>query len=215
MVSLVLSTFCIFPYLADYLVSNVGRAKGELPYVYLCGGLATLLTLTPVGRLSDRLGKRPVFRFFALFTVVPILLTTNLPRVSLAAALAVTTLFMITSSARMVPAMALITGCAVPRYRGSFLSVNSSVQQMAMGLASLIGGALLSTAASGELIGFPWVGAVSVAGTLLSVYLIGHLRRPGPEALAAVDPVAGPRPTGLSLPQSGHVAARDGVHTGH
>jgi predicted MFS family arabinose efflux permease len=215
MVSLVLSTFCIAPYLATYLVANVGRAESELAYVYLCGGAATLFTTTPVGWLSDRLGKRPVFRFFALFTVVPILLTTNLPRVPLVVALAVTTLFMITSSARMVPAMALITGCAVPRYRGSFLSVNSSVQQMAMGLASLIGGGLLSTGAGGELIGFPWVGAVSVAGTLLSVYLIGHLRRPGPEALAAVDPVEGPRPAGLPLPQSAHVAARDGVRTGH
>jgi predicted MFS family arabinose efflux permease len=215
MVSLVLSTFCIVPYLAAYLVSNVGRAEGELAYVYLCGGVATLFTTTPVGWLSDRLGKRPVFRFFALFTLVPILLLTNLPPVSLVTALAVTTLFMITSSARMVPAMALITGCAVPRYRGSFLSVNSSVQQMAMGLASLIGGALLGKAAGGELTGFPLVGAVSVAGTLLSVYLIGHLRRPGAEAQAAVDPVEGPRPAGLPLPQSGHIAARDGVHTGH
>jgi predicted MFS family arabinose efflux permease len=215
MVSLVLSTFCIAPYFATYLVGNVGRAESDLAYVYLCGGAATLFTTTPVGWLSDRLGKRPVFRFFALFTVVPILLLTNLPPVSLLTALAVTTLFMITSSARMVPAMALITGCAVPRYRGSFLSVNSSVQQMAMGLASLIGGALLGTASSGELTGFPRVGAVSVAGTLLSVYLIGRLRRPGPEALAAVDPVEGPRPAGLSLPPSAHVTSRDGVHTGH
>jgi predicted MFS family arabinose efflux permease len=214
MVSLVLSTFCVVPYLATYLVANVGRPEGDLVYVYLCGGVATLFTTTPVGWLSDRLGKRPVFRFFALLTLLPILLLTNLPPVSLLTALAVTTLLMITSSARMVPAMALITGCAVPRYRGSFLSVNSSVQQMAMGLASLIGGALLGKAAGGELTGFPLVGAVSVAGTLLSVYLIGHLRRPAAEALAAVDPVEGPRPAGLPLPSSAHIAARDGVHTG-
>jgi predicted MFS family arabinose efflux permease len=214
MVSLVLSTFCVVPYLATYLVANVGRPEGDLVYVYLCGGVATLFTTTPVGWLSDRLGKRPVFRFFALLTLLPILLLTNLPSVSLLTALAVTTLLMITSSARMVPAMALITGCAVPRYRGSFLSVNSSVQQMAMGLASLIGGALLGKAAGGELTGFPLVGAVSVAGTLLSVYLIGHLRRPAAEALAAVDPVEGPRPAGLPLPSSAHIAARDGVHTG-
>jgi predicted MFS family arabinose efflux permease len=215
MVALVLSTFCIIPYIATYLVANVGRSEDELAYVYLCGGLATLFTTTPVGWLSDRLGKRPVFRFFALFTLVPILLLSNLPPVSLLTALAVTTLLMITSSARMVPAMALITGCAVPRYRGSFLSVNSSVQQMAMGLASLIGGYLLGKSASGALTGFPLVGAVSVAGTLLSVYLVGHLRRPGAEALAAVDPVVGPRPAGLALPPNGHITARDGVHTGH
>ena len=46
---------------------------------------------------------------------MPILLLTNLPPVALAAALAVTTLFMVVSSGRMVPAMALITASAAPR----------------------------------------------------------------------------------------------------
>ena len=86
---------------------------------------------------------------------------------------------------------------------------------MTNNLASLIGGYLLGKSASGALTGFPLVGAVSVAGTLLSVYLVGHLRRPGAEALAAVDPVVGPRPAGLALPPNGHITARDGVHTGH
>ena len=44
---------------------RAGR-KPSLPYVYLCGGLATLLTMTLFGWLSDRLGKLPVFRVLAL-----------------------------------------------------------------------------------------------------------------------------------------------------
>ncbi len=79
MTALVLGSFMIVPYLASYLVSNTGRDKAELPYVYLCGGLATLLTMTFFGWLSDRLGKLPVFRCLALFTMIPILLVTNLP----------------------------------------------------------------------------------------------------------------------------------------
>ena len=37
----------------------------------------------------------------------------------------------------------MLTGCALPRYRGSFMTVNSSVQQVAAGLAAIVGGLIL------------------------------------------------------------------------
>jgi predicted MFS family arabinose efflux permease len=189
MTALVLSTFMIVPYLASYLVANTGRTEAELPYVYLFGGLATLVTMSIVGRLSDRFGKLVVFRVLALFTLVPILLVTNLPPVALVTALAVSTLFMVTTSGRMVPAMALITASAAPANRGSFLSINASVQQAAAGLASLAGGLLLGQAEGGAMTGFPVVGGLACAATLLSVWLAGRLRPAvgGQDALLALD----------------------------
>ena len=44
---------------------------------------------------------------------------------------------MICMSGRFVPAMALMTACIEARHRGGFMSVNSSVQQLAAGLAAL------------------------------------------------------------------------------
>jgi predicted MFS family arabinose efflux permease len=198
--ALVLGVFMLVPYLATYLVANVGRAENELPYVYLCGGVATLATVTIFGRLADRYGKLLVFRLAALATLVPILLLTNLPPVSLPVALAVSTLFMVTTSGRMVPVQALITAAAAPRYRGSFLSVLTSVQQLAAGLAAIIGGAILGAPGAGgeghgavggsgplePLVGFGWVGLLSAGFTLLSVVLAG-LVRPADDGLAAVD----------------------------
>jgi predicted MFS family arabinose efflux permease len=176
MTAIVLSTFMIVPYLASYLVANTGRTNEELPYVYLCGGLATLVTMTLFGWLSDRFGKLLMFRSLALFTMVPILLVTNLPHVALTTALMVSTLFMVTTSGRMVPAMALITASATPRNRGGFLSVNASVQQTAMGLASALGGLMLGQGANGELTRFPLVGGLACAATLASIWLAGSLR---------------------------------------
>ncbi len=176
MIAIVLSTFMIVPYLASYLVANTGRTNEELPYVYLCGGLTTLVTMTFFGWLSDRFGKLLMFRCLALFTVVPILLVTNLPHVALTTALMVSTLFMVATSGRMVPAMALITASAAPQNRGGFLSVNASVQQTAMGLASALGGLLLGQGAKGEITGFPLVGGLACAATLASIWLAGHLR---------------------------------------
>jgi hypothetical protein len=133
----------VVPYMGAYLVANVGCRQTDLPFIYFFGGIASLLTLTPIGRWADRRGKLGVFRLMALLTVIPLVVLTNLPPVSLAAIIAITTLLMVVSGGRMVPAMALMTASAAPHHRGSFLSVNSSVQQIALGLAAVVAGAIL------------------------------------------------------------------------
>ena len=83
---------------------------------------------------------------------------------------------MTVSSGRMVPAMALITASAEPRYRGSFMSMNSAVQQTAMALAAVIGGHMIGETATGELTGYPLVGWVAAGMTLLTLVMVGLLR---------------------------------------
>jgi predicted MFS family arabinose efflux permease len=184
MVVMMFTGFVFGPYLATYLVANVGLAQDELKYIYLVGGLATLVTLTPIGRLADRHGKLRVYRLVALTTIPPILLLTNLPAgLSLWLVLVLTTAMMVTTSARMVPSMALITASAAPQQRGSFMSLNTAVQHLAAGLATAAGGALLGQEyEEGPLTGFPLVGLVSCTATLVSIYLAGRLR-PAPGGL--------------------------------
>ena len=97
--------------------------------------------------------------------------------VLLAVALMATTLFMVATSGRMVPAVALITSSAAPRNRGSFMSVNTAVQQMAAGVAPLLAGLFLGDAKAGEpLTGFAVVGGVAASATVCSLVLAGLLR---------------------------------------
>jgi len=159
--------------------------------IYLCGGLATIVTMTPVGWLADRFGKLRLFRVTALCTMVPVMLIAILPEgTGLWLVLVLTTLQMITMSGRMVPAMAMITGSAAPGQRGSFMSMNTAVQHMSAGLAAAAGGAMLAQPVNeGPLEGFALVAMISCAATLASLYLAGRLRRsPGgelaPDALA-------------------------------
>jgi predicted MFS family arabinose efflux permease len=198
--ALVFGVFMVGAYVPYYLLANVGVSTSELPLVYLFGGLGTLLPVTLFGRLADRYGKLRVFRILALATLVPILLLTHLPPVTLPVAVAVYVLFTLTTSGRWVPAQAMLTAAAAPRYRGSFMSVMGSVQQMTMGVASLVAGLLLGTpsragegaglAAGGgplePLVGFGLVGLLSAGFTVLSVLLAG-LVRPAEGGLAAVD----------------------------
>jgi predicted MFS family arabinose efflux permease len=187
MIALVFSTLMIIPYLAEYLVANAGRTEHELPWVYLAGGLSTLLILPLVGRISDRCKKLSVFRVIAVSAIVPVLAVTHLPPVSFGVALLWSTLFMAITASRMVPAMALITASALPRYRGSFMTINSSVQQLAAALAALVGGLLLDKAEGGALTGFQTVGYLASLAMVLSAFLAGRLRPAGVEALEAVD----------------------------
>jgi predicted MFS family arabinose efflux permease len=176
MVMLVLGSFTIAPHFSDFLVRNVGRDKDELAYVYLCGGLLTFVTLPQVGRCADRFGKRLIFRLMAGCTLVTILVLTNLPATTLLPILMVTTLYWIFTSGRWVPAMALVTSSALPRYRGSFMSVNASLQQMAIGLAAVVAGAVVNETDSGEIAGYSTAGLIAAVSTGISMLLVGRLR---------------------------------------
>ncbi len=176
-VTLTMAGFFVVPFISPYMVANVGFEEAELSYIYLFGGLATVFTSQWAGRLADKHGKQRVFAISALLSLVPILIITNLPPVPHYAALIITTFFFIFFGARFVPAMALITSTVEPRLRGSFMSINSSVQQLSAGLASFGAGLIVKESASGALQHFSWVGYVSCIITLMAVWVVPHLKK--------------------------------------
>jgi predicted MFS family arabinose efflux permease len=182
MAALSFTGFVIFPNIANYMVWNVGLTEKQLPLIYLAGGLATVFSLNWIGRWADRAGKHRVFTLVSLAATVPILILTNLPRVSLVAALAISTLLMVFMSGRMVPAMALMTGTIEPQYRGGFMSVNSSVQQFSCGVAAFFSGQVLTQTSTGELAHFPLLGVLSICCALLCIYLARFLKMPAQSA---------------------------------
>lgn len=180
--------FTLTPLLSPYLVANVGVPQEALSLVYLFGGLLTLVTGPVTGRLADRHGHGRVFTLAALLSIAPILAVSNLPpRLPLWMVLVVTTLLMMGFSGRMVPAMALITGSVEPRRRGAFMSVNSSIQQGAAGLAALVAGMVVGGSEATGLTHFPVVGLIAAACTVVSLPLAARLR-------AAAAPAGSPAP---------------------
>jgi predicted MFS family arabinose efflux permease len=178
--AVVMTSFTVVPYIAKYVVANVQRSEAELPYVYLVGGLCTLVSMNVIGPLTDRFGKLPSYRVLVVLTLLSVLVLTNLPPASLTVVLLTTTAFMGASSGRMVPAMTLITASAAPEVRGGFLSLNTAVQHAACGLASLLAGLLVGEAADKTLTGFPVVGVVAAAAAVVSLVLAGRLRSAEP-----------------------------------
>ena len=171
--------FVIFPYLPNYFVGNVGLTEKQLPWLYVVGGCCTMFSMNWIGRWADRSGKKRVFTIMSIAATVPILLLTNLPPVPLFVAVGVSTLLMICMSGRFVPAMAMMTASIEARHRGGFMSVNSSVQQLAAGIAAWVSGMILGQDSNGRLTHYSITGMISVACALFCIYLarfLGHGR---------------------------------------
>jgi predicted MFS family arabinose efflux permease len=76
------------------------------------------------------------------------------------------TVFFILVPGRMVPAMAIVTSAVQPRLRGTFLSMNGAVQQLASGVASWLGGAMIAADATGASSATTRVGWLAMGATL-------------------------------------------------
>jgi predicted MFS family arabinose efflux permease len=179
------AAFTVIPYITIYLQSNAGMQAAEVPWIYLCGGLATLLSARYFGRLTDRVGKVRMFQRLALAVTVPLMATTLSQGLPLWGLLVISTLFFTVMSGRMIPGMAMISSAALPRLRGTFMTLNSAVQSASMGLAALLAGLIIGRDAQGQLTLYWVAGLLGVVASLLSVWLAGHLRLHGAPAQAA------------------------------
>lgn len=169
---MMLGHFTIIPFIAPYMIRNVGFSELDVSYIYFIGGLATFFVLPLFGKLADKKGHKKVFMVMGSLAIIPILLITNLPAVPIALALAVTTLFFITSSGRSVPATTMVTAVVKKENRAGFMSLRSSANELALALSSMIAGAIvIEDKATGMLLNYEWVGYVAVGMTILSVWL--------------------------------------------
>ncbi len=173
------AAFTVIPYITIYLQSNAGMQAAEVPWIYLCGGLATLLSARYFGRLTDRVGKVRMFQRLALAVTVPLMATTLSQGLPLWGLLAISTLFFTVMSGRMIPGMAMISSAVEPRLRGTFMTLNSAVQSASMGLAALVAGLIIGRDAQGQLTLYWVAGLLGVVASLFSVWLAGHLRLHG------------------------------------
>lgn len=164
--------FSVIPFISPYLVFEAGLLESQLPYLYLIGGSFTFFTSPWFGKLADKYGKNKIFTINAYISILPILLITTLPQSPVWLILTVTTLFFIAVNGRMVPAIAMITSSVIPANRGSFMSMNSAVQQISSGLASFFGGLLIGSTTGGEGLSSFWIiGVFAIVATLLCIML--------------------------------------------
>ena len=139
-----LGGFMMMPWGSAFAVNNLHVSYEQLPALFMASGIAALIVMPMIGRLSDKVDKVKIFTVAAIAMIIIVVVYTNLPPIPFALIVAMNILMMTAIMARVVPAMALVTALPKMQDRGAFMSLNASLQQAAGGLAASVGGLIVT-----------------------------------------------------------------------
>lgn len=138
-----LGGFMMMPWGSAFAINNLKVSPTQLPIMFMVGGVSSLVIMPLIGRLSDRFEKLKVFTYASIWMATVVIIYTNLSIVPFYFILFMNVVMMIGILSRMVPAMALVSALPEMQDRGAFMSINSSLQQFAGGIAAAIGGMIV------------------------------------------------------------------------
>jgi len=159
--------FLIIPFINPFMEFNRGYSKMQTPMIYLAGGAASFIAANILGRWADKYGKLRVFVSCLVLSLGMVMLITHLPQVPFPIVLSFFGIWFVFSTGRAVTAQAMLSNVVPAAQRGSFMSFNSSVQQLGTSTASFVAGMVVTAGADGKLVHYGWLGWLSVAVLLV------------------------------------------------
>ena len=133
----------MMPFGSAFAINNLHITQEQLPILFMVAGISTLVVMPLIGKLSDKIDKFKIFTFASAWMIVMVLIYTNLSTTPLFTVIIFNVLMMAGIMSRMIPSSALITGIPVLQDRGAFMSINSSLQQIAGGVAAAFAGIIV------------------------------------------------------------------------
>ena len=163
----------LMPFGSAYLVNNIHITHEQLPLVFMFTGISSIIIMPIVGKLSDRMNKFSLFTGGSVLAIIMILIYTNLSPVPLWQVVAINMILFMGIMSRMIPATTLTTSIPEVIDRGAFMSINSSLQQMAGGLAAVSAGLIVSQEnKTAPLLNYDILGMVVAAVIILCLFFV-------------------------------------------
>jgi predicted MFS family arabinose efflux permease len=167
-----LGGYFMMPWGSAFAVNNVGISQKELPFLFMVVGVSTFMIMPLIGVLADKINKFQLFMTASLVMIAAVLVYVHLGETTLFVLIVVNIFMMGGIMARMVPSQALTTSVPEAKDRGAFMSINSSLQQIAGGIAAMIGGKIVwQYSPSSPLMNFDLLGYVVVGVIIINIYL--------------------------------------------
>lgn len=135
--------FMLMPFGSAFLVNNVGIPQADIQWVFLFTGISSIIIMPIIGKLSDRMDKFKLFTIGSVWAIIMVVIYTNIGVTPLWLVIALNMLLFMGIMSRMVPSTILATAIPDMKDRGAFMSINSSLQQMAGGLSAVIAGLIV------------------------------------------------------------------------
>ena len=165
-----LGSFLIISNMAQYMELNCGVGGEQFTVIFIAMGLCSLAAAMVSGKLTDRLGSKPVFVGSMIMLIMAVGVVTNLPVVPVWVAGVVACVFMGTAVARLVPTHNIMLSAATPACRGAYTTVYNSVSHLGTSVGPLIAGQIISKV-DGKLLHYPTAGAVAIGCSLVGIFL--------------------------------------------
>jgi len=166
-----MSTYAIIPCLAAFLQLNLGYPRESLGFLYLVGGVFSLVLIQIGGRSSDFFGTIPSNIAGTILYVIFVYDGFVHPPVS--PVMVIFVMFMGTACFRNVAAATEASKLPRPHERASFMSLLTAMQHIGNGVGALAASAILTTDAGGHLAHMDRVGILAIAMALFQpVFLV-------------------------------------------
>lgn len=173
MVMLPVGGFMLMPFSSAFLVNNIGIAQTDLFIIFFCTGISSMIIMPIIGKISDKVDKFWLFTIGSIWAVVMVIYYTNMSPVPIWQVIVINMLLFMGIMSRVIPATTLSTAIPEMKDRGAFMSINSSLQQMAGGLASLAAGFIVvQSSKTSPIEHYDILGYVVAAVTLICIFLI-------------------------------------------
>jgi len=172
---LALGGYMLMPFGSAFSVHNLGIPLEKLPMVYMATGVAAFFAGPALGRLSDKVGKYKTFAAGSVVAIGLVLFYTRLGLTPLWEVIALNVVLFSAITARMVSSQALTSAIPAPQDRGAYMSISSSLQQLAGGVASSCAGLLVSQTGDGPLEHYERLGYVVSLAVVATIVLMGRI----------------------------------------
>ncbi len=135
--------FMMMPFGSAFAINNLKITKEQLPLIFMITGVATLISMPFIGKLSDKVSKFRIFASATVLATIVINIYAHYEATPLWLVIITNVLMMVCIMSRMVPSTALTSAVPDQADRGAFMSINSSLQQMAGGFGAIIAGLII------------------------------------------------------------------------
>jgi predicted MFS family arabinose efflux permease len=165
--------FMLQPFGSAFLVNNIHISHLQLPMVFFCTGLSVLFIMPIVGKLSDKVSKFKLFTAGSVLSMIIIIIYTNLGPVPLWQIVGLTMIMFMGIMSRVIPANTLNTAIPEMKDRGAYMSITSSMQQIAGGIAAVCAGFIVhQKTKTSPLENYDILGYVIAAVTFCSILMM-------------------------------------------
>ena len=178
-------------FLPTWLETEIGLSNNDIVFLFLIGGIMNVLTGPMAGRLSDRIGRKPLIVSSCLGLSMIMISTTFVVNGRLVA-YTFFALSMVMIAMRISPFQALITALVESDRRGILMSLSIAIGQVGMGAGSAIAG--LAYAQFGEY-GYLSNTALGAVAMVIMAFVVGKYipepkRKPEPTQPEQVPPTS-------------------------